>query len=52
MKNKLYLFGIAFIGVMACTSLFAAESGDMALENTILRQRLDQLDREIQELRD
>ena len=51
MKNKLYLFGIAFIGVMACTSLFAAESGDMALENTILRQRLDQLDREVEQLR-
>ena len=50
MKNKIYLVVIALIGAMA-GFLQAAETGDMAMQNTMLRQRLDQLDREVQALR-
>ncbi len=51
MKTKMYLAVIVLAGTIAGITL-GAGTGDMALENTLLRQRLDQLDREIQELRD
>jgi hypothetical protein len=50
MKNRMYLVIIVVIGAMAGFSQ-AAGTGDMAMQNTLLRQRLDQLDREIQDIR-
>jgi hypothetical protein len=50
MKNKIYLVVIALTGAMAGFSQ-AAQTGDMAMQNTMLKQRLDQLDREVQALR-
>ena len=48
--KKMYLMVIAVIGLMA-GNLLAASAGDAALENTLLKQRLDQLDKEVQALR-
>ena len=50
MKCKIYLSVIALVWTMTGISL-AADTGDMAMQNTMLKQRLDQLDQEVQELR-
>ena len=50
MKKSMYLMAIVLAGAIAGFTQ-GAGMGDIALENTMLRQRLDQLDREIQELR-
>ena len=50
MKKRLYLMTIVLAGVLAGVTL-GTETGDLALENTILHQRLDQLDKEIQGLK-
>lgn len=51
MKTKMYLAVIVLAGAITGFAQ-GSGTGDMALENTLLRQRLDQLDREIQALRD
>ncbi|MBN1974843.1 MAG: hypothetical protein JW787_14480 [Sedimentisphaerales bacterium] len=50
MKKKIFLLAITIVGAIAGSSQ-GAGTGNMALENTLLRQRLDQLDKEIQDLR-
>ncbi len=50
MKCKIYLCVIALVWTMTGISL-GAGSSDMAMQNTMLKQRLDQLDKEIQDLR-
>jgi hypothetical protein len=51
MKNKMYLVIITMIGGAVTGFSQAAYTGDMAMQNTMLKQRLDQLDKEVQELR-
>ncbi|MBN2590558.1 MAG: hypothetical protein JXA96_11910 [Sedimentisphaerales bacterium] len=51
MQKRMFLMAIVLVGTIAGFAQ-GAGMGDMALENTVLRQRLDQLDREIQELRE
>jgi hypothetical protein len=50
MKERMYLIIIAVLGLFTGFAQ-AANTGDMALENTILKQRLDLLDKEIQSLK-
>ncbi len=51
MKKRMYL-AVIVLSVAIAGFTQGSGMGDMALENTLLRQRLDQLDREIQALRD
>jgi len=51
MKKSMFVMAIVFAGAIAVFTQ-GAEVGDMALENTLLRQRLDQLDKQIQDLQE
>jgi len=50
MRQKIYTLSVIMIITMAGFS-YAAGTSDMAMENTLLRQRLDQLDKEMDVLR-
>ena len=50
MRQKMYMLSVIMIVTMAGFS-YAAGTSDMAMENTLLKQRLDQLDKEMDVLR-
>jgi hypothetical protein len=50
MTHKMYMLSAILVVTMAGFS-YAAGTSDMAMENTLLRQRLDQLDKEMEVLR-
>ncbi len=50
MRHKMYMLSVIMVVIIAGFS-YAAGTSDMAMENTLLRQRLDQLDREMEVLR-
>ena len=50
MRHKIYMLSVIMVVTMAGFS-YAAGTSDMAMENTLLKQRLDQLDKEMEVLR-